>query len=219
MTTSMNGHGGRTYAGQSAADRRAVRREQILEAALTLINDGGMSRLTVERVCRAAGQSTRAVYQEYGGREALIEAVYVLVTEEIIDGVLSEVGRHGSAQVRIAAALRWYVLHLTSDERRARVHAQGRVLSSLAERRRVRTARTWEQLVGAWHEGNQTEAPDPLPPMPVAQFAQVLGAISEVMAHWLMATDRRPSAELADQVERTFTPVILGGLDRARTRP
>ncbi|MEC3974150.1 TetR/AcrR family transcriptional regulator [Amycolatopsis sp. H20-H5] len=51
-------------------------RERLLDAALTVLLDQGVTRLTVRAVAEAAGASTIAVYTRFGGRSGLLDALY-----------------------------------------------------------------------------------------------------------------------------------------------
>lgn len=61
----------------SPDDGHSGQREAILLAALTLLREEGASGLRVRRVAEAAGCSTTGVYTWFGGKNGLIEAIYV----------------------------------------------------------------------------------------------------------------------------------------------
>ncbi len=52
-------------------------RERTLEAAAQLLRDEGPGALTVRRIATEAGLSTMAIYHHFGGKDGLVEALYV----------------------------------------------------------------------------------------------------------------------------------------------
>lgn len=71
----------RHYAGRSAQDRRADRRDRLIEAAVELFGSEGYQATSIEKLCARAGVSTRNFYQEFGGREALLIALHELIND------------------------------------------------------------------------------------------------------------------------------------------
>lgn len=52
-------------------------RDRTLDAAAQLLRDEGPASLTVRRIAAAAGLSTMAIYHHFGGKDGLVEALYV----------------------------------------------------------------------------------------------------------------------------------------------
>ncbi|MBP2475021.1 AcrR family transcriptional regulator [Crossiella equi] len=69
---------------------KATLRETLLDAAANLLADRGFSGLRMADVATAAGVSRQTVYNEFGGKEALVEAVTLRLTEAF----LAETARH-----------------------------------------------------------------------------------------------------------------------------
>ena len=82
----------RSYAGRTAAERRAERRERLLEAGLQLFGTDGYAATSIEKLCAAAGVSTRSFYEEFDGREALLMALHDRVTQRALDAVIAALG-------------------------------------------------------------------------------------------------------------------------------
>src|ERR1700761_6805201 len=72
---------GRIYGGRSAPQRRAERRERLLDAALELYGTNGFRRTTIPMLCTASGVTARHFYEEFESREALLRALYDRVAE------------------------------------------------------------------------------------------------------------------------------------------
>lgn len=71
-----DGAGGRRYGGRTAEERRQARRDALLDAAYELFGTEGYRNVTIERVCSQARLTARNFYEEFGGREALLLAIY-----------------------------------------------------------------------------------------------------------------------------------------------
>ncbi len=66
----------RRYGGKSAQERRAERRERLMDAGLRLFGTQGFSATTIEALCGAARLNPRYFYEGFATREALLGAVY-----------------------------------------------------------------------------------------------------------------------------------------------
>lgn len=113
----------RRYRGRSAADRRAERREQLLQAGFELFGTNGYTATSIEKLCSTAGVSTRNFYEEFASREALLMALHDRVVQRALDGMLSTLAELEDATLteRIEAAARHYITATAQDPRWARV--------------------------------------------------------------------------------------------------
>lgn len=59
-----------------ATEERGTR-DRTLDAAAQLLRDEGPGALTVRRIATEAGLSTMAIYHHFGGKDGLVEALYV----------------------------------------------------------------------------------------------------------------------------------------------
>src|SRR5688500_17768138 len=102
--------GTRIYGGVSAEDRRATRREQLLEAGLELLGTEGWAGTTMTGVCAKAGLTERYFYESFPDREALLLAVFDRITAEAAETVLAAVASSPrDARPRSRAAIAAYV--------------------------------------------------------------------------------------------------------------
>lgn len=70
------------------ADRvRASLREQLLDAATALLSERGYARLRMAEVAERVGVSRQTVYNEFGTKAALAEAVALRTVAEFLDGI------------------------------------------------------------------------------------------------------------------------------------
>lgn len=76
-----------TYGTPLAARRKQSLREDLLEATAPLLSGHGFHGLRMTDVAAAAGVSRQTVYNEFGSKEALVEAVALRTTAEFLSGV------------------------------------------------------------------------------------------------------------------------------------
>ncbi len=114
---------GRRYGGQTAVERRAARREKLLDAAVELFGTIGFAATTIELLCQAARLHPRYFYEQFDTREALLMAVY----DRHVDATLRTVavaldGAPRDSRSRLEAGLRAFVHAALEDERLARIN-------------------------------------------------------------------------------------------------
>jgi AcrR family transcriptional regulator len=112
----------RPYRGVSAEQRRAERRQRLIDAGIEVIGTDGWQRTTVRAVCSAAGLTERYFYESFDDREALLVAVFDAVTAEAAQAVLAAVAAAPEdAEPRAHAAIGAFVDLVAEDPNRARV--------------------------------------------------------------------------------------------------
>jgi AcrR family transcriptional regulator len=114
---------GRTrWAGVPAADRKAARRDLLLDAALELLGTEGWRATTVRGVCQAARLNPRYFYESFQDLDALVVAVFDRVAGEAVAATVAEVARCPPEEEAIArTGIGSFVRFVTGDPRRARV--------------------------------------------------------------------------------------------------
>ncbi len=113
----------RRYRGTAADERRAQRRCQLIQAAITVYGERGYRQATVKAVCEAAGLTERYFYESFANSEALLLASY----QAVLHALLTELAHAGQAagrarKARVRAMLRAYFHSLQRDARSARVY-------------------------------------------------------------------------------------------------
>ncbi|WP_216205015.1 TetR/AcrR family transcriptional regulator [Amycolatopsis aidingensis] len=112
----------RTWGGTTLSDRRAARREQLLEAGLELLGTGGSPAVSVRAVCRRAKLTERYFYESFTDREELVLAVYERVAAEAHEVLVRSVSdAPRSATERAEAAVTAFVQLMLDDPRKGRV--------------------------------------------------------------------------------------------------
>lgn len=171
------------WAGVPLVDRRAERRQLLVDAAYRIFGEGGEQALSVRSVCRETGLNSRYFYESFPDVDALLGAVYDRVSVELaaaVDAAMTSAGETLRARTRAGMAA---VLEFSSsDPRRGRVlFTDARANPVLAARRVVTQDLLREAVLSeGWrsHPGS-----DPVG----AQVAAALytGAMAELAQQWL----------------------------------
>ena len=136
------------YRGVSAEDRRARRREQLLDAGLDLLGTEGWSATTMTAICARAGLTERYFYESFVGREALLLAVFDRVTAEAAEVVLAAIeASPREARARSRAAIAAFVELMTDDRRKGRVAFVEALGSEALARRRYEAIRAFAAIL------------------------------------------------------------------------
>ncbi|WP_412747493.1 TetR/AcrR family transcriptional regulator [Krasilnikovia sp. M28-CT-15] len=92
------------------APRRRSRREEILEIAVGLFASRGYHGVSMDDIGSAAGVTGPALYHHFAGKEAMLVAALVPVSEGLLSGGKSRVSRHnGDAQAALADLIDFHV--------------------------------------------------------------------------------------------------------------
>ena len=101
----------------AAAGRPAkFQRDELLDAALAIVADGGPAALTLAALARAAGAPTGSIYHRFPSLDALTSELWVRTVSRFQEGFVDAVSAHDdSLEALVAAALhtpRWSRRHL-----------------------------------------------------------------------------------------------------------
>jgi AcrR family transcriptional regulator len=112
----------RPYAGRSADDRSAERRERLLDAGLELFSTVGASGTTMTAICAHAKLTERYFYQNFTGKEDLLKQIVAAVSNEVRAAALDALGSPApSVEKKVENAIAAFVGVLTADRRKGRV--------------------------------------------------------------------------------------------------
>jgi AcrR family transcriptional regulator len=109
----------RTWAGTTLDDRKAVRREQLIETGLELL--GTENTVSVRAVCRHAKLTERYFYESFADREELVLAVYERVGSQAHQALVDAVRETVEPDARAEAAVAAFVELMVDDPRKGRV--------------------------------------------------------------------------------------------------
>jgi AcrR family transcriptional regulator len=197
-----------------AGERDMLRRERLLAAGLQLFGTVGYRGTTVQGLCQEAGVSSRSFYELFEGRDALLEAVYVRATREIVAGLaairMPDDGGSGSGSGAVdevvRAGVRAAIGPMLADERLGRVveiEAVG-VSESLERRRRVTNlgiARAADRLQEAMMAGGLI----PRRPTGLSSIVMV-GGVTEAMVAQITSPGRQrlPAEDFLEEMARVI---------------
>lgn len=98
---STRGGTGRRRARKDAA----VRRDELIEAAIACLSEGGLSAFTVERICGEAGVSRGLISHHFDGKDGLLVAVYERMTAHLAADAQAGLSRDGATAAERLAEL------------------------------------------------------------------------------------------------------------------
>jgi AcrR family transcriptional regulator len=194
----------RPYRGVSAEQRRADRRERLLEAGLDLLGGEGFGATTVRGVCARAGLTERYFYESFKDLEALLLAVFDEIIEDATRAVLEAVAQapHDERE-KSRAAIAAFVDLMTDDPRKGRVAFVEAMGSEALMLRRLATMRAFAQLIAdqaqAFYGAPAAQRED-------AELTALLlvGGLAETLIAWLGGSLRLSRDRLVDHVANLF---------------
>jgi AcrR family transcriptional regulator len=199
----------RTYGGRTAADRRAERRERLLDAGLELFGTAGYAAASIEKLCTHAGVSTRNFYEEFESREDLLMALYDRIIEQTFQAVLKALsdGDDAPMRERFAAAVRAFVTTTASDARWARLAFVEIIgVSNNVERHRIAWRGRWAEFLVS--EAERAVARGEAEPRDFTLGAVALiGSVNELVHHWSISGGQGSLDDVIEEIVRVAAAV------------
>lgn len=202
----------RRYGGRSDAQRRAERRERLMDAGLELFGAEGYSGTSIERLCATASVSTRNFYEEFPGREALLIALHERITQQALQNALTALAgfEEQPLRERIDRMIRAYITTTSSDPkwtRLAYVEVVG-VSPAVEQHRLMWRERITEFLVG---EANRAvKRGEALPRDFHLTAVAFIGAVNELVYYWSTHNRNAPLDDLCAELTRLAVAAITG---------
>jgi AcrR family transcriptional regulator len=110
------------WRGETAEQRRARRREQLLDACFDLLGREGVGAVGVRAVCRASGLSERYFYESYDRLDDLVADTYERFSGQLFAAMHAEMDCAPSPGIgKIEASVRAAIRFLGEDPRRPRI--------------------------------------------------------------------------------------------------
>lgn len=207
----------RRYRGLTASERRAQRRERLLEAGLELFGTQGYANTSIRAVCAAAGVNSRHFYESFTDREDLLYHVYERIVHEIVVGAAEATAKVETIEEGARAGLRAGWTIVTDDRRKARVVALEVVgVSERLDRLRrdIRhaladlTARNALSIAGSGIRYRLD---------PVLTARTLIGGVVEVLIDWINGDVDASVDEIVEHFTRLFTAVSAASVERDAT--
>ena len=191
------------WVGLSAEERRAARRELLLDAAFDLLGTDGAEGTTVRAVCQRARLNPRYFYESFDDLDSLVVAVYDRIVEQLAVEVLSAQGAAPpDPRSQLRTAIERSVAFVDDDRRRGRILYIEALGNEKLNRRRKEAGRTLVRLV----ERAAAEAGGAKPSGGVARVgaAILVGGVSELLAEWLEGEIEVSRSRLVDVATELF---------------
>ncbi|MGN6220283.1 MAG: SACE_7040 family transcriptional regulator [Microbacterium sp.] len=135
---------GVTDRNRAKADRHAA----ILQQAAALFAERGFSGVSLEEIGSAVGISGPALYRHFAGKQALLGAILVEVSERLLAGGRTVVATHEGADAQLDALIDFHVAFALNDADVIRV--QDRDMASLSDEDRHTVRRLQREYVEVW---------------------------------------------------------------------
>jgi len=90
-------------------------RAQLLDAAADLLAERGFRGLRMADVAQRTGVSRQTVHNEFGTKEALVDAVAADTVKDFLDGIAQRIDQAPDIHAGIAAAVRHTLVHATEN--------------------------------------------------------------------------------------------------------
>lgn len=139
----------RPYGGVSLEDRRAKRREQLMDAGLRVLGTEGAVHATVQEVARTAGLNTRYFYENFSTLDELMVAVFDRAIEGAIEAAQAAIGEVAGPEDQIREVIRAVIVASTEDPYVARILFVEALGSEALVRRRMRATFQFADLINA----------------------------------------------------------------------
>ena len=134
----------------SRSRAKADRRSALLRAAATLFAQSGFNGVSIEDLGAAVGVSGPAVYRHFSGKQAVLAALLIDVSEDLVAGGRTVVTETTDAAAALGDLVRFHVDFALSNPEVIRV--QDRDLDSLVESERHRVRLLQREYVELWVE-------------------------------------------------------------------
>ena len=198
---------GRRYRGESLAERKAARREQLIRAGIDTFGTRGYHAVTVREICAAAGLTERYFYESFRDREQLFSAAYEQLNGALQQRLVAAAGRAGGDPLRLARdGLRAYFERVQDDPKGARIMLiEVFGVSPDMDRLSRQTAIGFVEMVRALLAPRMRGGLD----AELIANGLVGGVIFSAM-RWVMSGYAQPLDKVADNAAAVFTALLKG---------
>lgn len=215
----------RVYRGMNPAQRRAHRRQRIIEAALELYGTDGYGSTSILELCRSAGVATMQFYEEFPSSEDVLGAVH----DEIVAMSMSEVSRalersEDDSRSQTHACISAYCQFLLADPRRAKILCIETVGVSLKlEALRLKAIEQYADVLLSMYREVATENGCKVsePEMAKVRYIaiSICGGINQAIVSWFLDPTHPPIEDLIDALTDAMFAVVETSIERLQIDP
>lgn len=201
---------GRTYRGVDTEQRRAERRERLLEAALDEFTSRGYHKTKIADLCTRAGVSTRNFYEKFASKEALLLELHAQINTVAMKRMLPvlESLADADALTRVTTLVDAFIEAVTSDPRYPRLnYVEAPGISQAMERQHQDWFNRFTDFIEA-ECGRVAEAG--LAPKRDYHLTAIalVGAVTGILREWQAHKPPLPVADVATEIRELFVAAI-----------
>jgi len=200
----------RTYRGVDTEQRRAQRRERLLEAALDEFTSRGYHKTKIADLCTRAGVSTRNFYEKFASKEALLLELHAHINTEAMKRMLPVLDSLTDAEplTRITTLLDAFVAAVTADPRYPRLnYVEAPGISKEMERQHHDWFTRYTDFIEAECDRAADAGLAPKRDYHLTAIALV-GAVTGILREWQAHHPPLPVEDVASEIRAVFLAAI-----------
>jgi AcrR family transcriptional regulator len=200
----------RMYRGVDTEQRRAERRERLLEAALDEFTTRGYHKTKIADLCARAGVSTRNFYEKFASKEALLLELHEHINTMAVKHMrpVFESLTDADALTRITTLLDAFVAAVTSDPRFPRLnYVEAPGISQAMERQHRNWFNRYTDFIEAECDRAAAAGLAPRRNYRLTAIALV-GAVAGILREWQAHDPPVPAEAVADEIRQVFIAAI-----------
>lgn len=200
----------RMYRGVDTEQRRAERRERLLEAALDEFTTRGYHKTKIADLCARAGVSTRNFYEKFASKEALLLELHAHMNTTAMKRMVPILDSLADADAltRITTLVNAFVESVTSDPRFPRLnYVEAPGISQAMERQHQEWFSRYVDFISA--ECDRAAAAGLAPSRDYRLTAIALvGAVTGLVREWQAHDPPLPADDIANEIREIFIAAI-----------
>ncbi len=200
----------RMYRGVDTEQRRAERRERLLEAALDEFTTRGYHKTKIADLCAKAGVSTRNFYEKFASKEALLLELHAHINTTAMKRLLPVLDSLADADAltRITTLVDAFVDAVTSDPRFPRLnYVEAPGISQAMERQHQEWFSRYVDFITAECDRAADAGLAPSRDYRLTAIALV-GAVTGLVREWQAHDPPLPAADVATEMREIFIAAI-----------
>jgi AcrR family transcriptional regulator len=202
----------RLYRGVEPSERRAQRRERLLQAGLEVFGTQGYAGSSIRIVSAAASLNSRYFYESFTDREDLLYCVYKRIVSEVAAAVVEVTTQAETIEEQAYEGLRVAWTILTEDPRKARVLALEVVgVSDRLERFRRENRHAFADIL---LQNSRAITGDLTGLDPVLTARSLMGAVLDLLLDWINGDLDATVEQIVEHFTRLFTAVVDAAIAR-----
>lgn len=201
MTDIETGRGApRRWRGQEPEDRRAARREQLIEAGLEIMGTDGAAATTMRATCRQAGLTERYFYESFASRDELLVAVLDRVVLTARDTLITAL-QTSPTEPRdlIRHVVRAFTDYIAKDRRRGKImFVESQSVPELTQRGEQLVKEFTAPIAASLDRLSGDDTRDEVTTQ--LNSIAIFGALAFLYQHWLTGNSRISKSRIIEHV-------------------